>query len=349
MTVICVFLGGLFFVCSKRNEECLANSTDCPVMALVETQFLSNEAGIAGGAVFTGYLEAIRFRCANVSSDARSDFYKEQEWEDLRQIETVKDICSSWKDNHGGVYGPVVGTYAATAEMTLDDTNKAVCASGGENCVVKAYRIGTDLPTAIVELLDGLRQRPATNYRAVNANMSSPLNRFLPVPIVIPMERGACTFRSIKGFIPPGVYDLIVEFGEKAIKSIGITVRVRNCFIGEFVSGVGSCESCCSTAYNFNDSAKECQPCPENGNCESRAITPNDGYWQKTPCSNHLHPCIPTSACKFADRSDMLNNIVGDVLTCDFWREWIEDYTQAQCAEVSCILSIGCYKYICLF
>ena len=308
-------------------------------MALIETQFLSNEAGIAGGAVFTGYLEAIRFRCANVSSDAGSDFYKEQEWNAMSQVKSDKDICPSWKDNHGGVYGPIVGTYAATAEMTLDDTNKAVCVSGGENCAVERYRAGTDLPTAIVELLDGLKQRPAINYRPVNANMTSPSSEFLFWPIFLSMENGFCTFQSIKGYVPPGEYNLTVEFGEKAIKSIGITVRVHNCSVGEFVSAAGFCESCSSTTYNFCLSATVCHLCPENGNCEYRVITPEDGFWQKTPCSAHLQRCLVPSACKYVVRSENLMAMVSDVSSCEFEKEYIEEYTQAQCAEVSCILN----------
>ena len=318
-------------------------------MALADTQLSGNEASLAGGAVFAGYLEAIRLSCDNTSSDVGLRFYEEKEWKALSQVKSDKDICPSWKGNHGGVYGPNVGTYAATAEMTLNDTNKAVCVSGGENCVVEGYRVGTDLPTATVELVDGLKQRPAINYRPVNANMSSPVGQFLLVSIVVPMERGTCTFRSIKGFVPPGVYDLIVEFGEKAIKSIGITVRVHNCSVGEFVSNAGFCETCSSTTYNFRLSATVCHPCPENGNCESRVITPEDGYWQKTPCSHHFRRCLPASACEFEKRSENLNTMVRDVSSCVFEEEWIEEYTQAQCAEVRCFLSIGCYEYVCLF
>ena len=334
----CLSVGGLFFVSSERHTKCLARSIHCPVMALTDTQLSGNEASVAGGAVFAGYLEAIRLSCVSTSSDVGLRFYEEKEWKALSQLKSDKDICPSWKGNHGGVYGPNVGTYAATAEMTLDDTNKAVCVSGGENCVIEGYHIGTDLPTATVELLDELKQSPATNYRPVDARMSSPVGQFLLVSIVVPMERGACTFRSIKGFVPPGVYDLIVEFGEKAIKSIGITVRVHNCSVGEFVSNAGFCETCSSTTYNFLLSAEDCKPCPENGNCESRVITPDDGYWQQMPCSDHLHRCLPASACESQGRSEKLKTMVEDVSSCNFKEEWIENYTQAQCAEVRCIL-----------
>ena len=305
-------------------------------MALVETQFSNNEASIAGGAVFAGYSEAIHLRCTDASSDAGLDFYREQEWKDLRQVESDKDICSSWKGNRAEVYGQDIATYASAAQMTLDDANKTVCVSGGENCVIDGYQIGTDLPTATVKLLDGLGQITATIHRQINANMYSSNSQFLVWPILLPMENGSCTFQSIRGFVPPGEYSLIVEFDREAIKDVGITVRVHNCSVGEFVSNAGFCESCSGTTYNFLLSATVCHPCPENGNCESRVITPEDGYWLKTPCSDNLHRCLPTSACESQGRSEKLKTMVEDVTSCDLEEEWIEEYTQSQCAEVSC-------------
>ena len=316
----------------------MARSIRCPVMALSDTQLSDNEASVAGGAVFAGYLKAVLFSCTDTSSDVFGlRLYKEKEWKSLSQVQSDKDICPGWKGNRGGVYGPIVATYAATAEMMLEDVNESICVSGGKNCLIEGYRVGTDLPNTTVELLDGLKQRPAKHYHAVNANMSSPFGQFLLVPVVIPMEKGACTFRSVKGFVPPGVYELVVEFGETAIESIGITVRVHDCSVDESVSSAGFCESCSSTTYNFRLSAKACNPCPENGNCESKTITPDDGYWQMTPCSVHLRRCLPTSACEFEGRSKNLTNMVRDVSSCDFDAEWIEAYTKAQCAEVGYI------------
>ena len=332
-----VYLGGIFFVCGKRKEECLANGTDCPFMVFVETQFANNEASVGGGAVFAGYSEAIRFRCTNGSSDAGLRFYQEKEWKILRHVQSDKDICSSWRDNRAGVYGQNIATYAETAEMTLEDVNKFDCLSGKESYAIDGYRTGTDLPTATVVLLDRLRQCPARSYRLVYANMSSPSSEFLSWPISLPMENGSCTFRSVKGFVPPGEYNLTIEFGEKTIKNIGITVRVDNCSVGEMVSSAGFCVNCSSTSYNFELSATVCQPCPENGNCESRVITPNDGYWQQMPCSHHLHRCLPTSACEHESRSDDLAAKVRDLSSCDFDEEWIKNYTHTQCAEVRCI------------
>ena len=318
-------------------------------MALKNTRLSRNRASFGGGAVFAGYLEAIHIRCSSVSADAGLSFYEAKEWRILRGIGSDKYICSSWKGNRAELYGHNVATYATTAEMTINNTKMSNCTSGGENCVIEGYRAGTNLPTATVKLIDRLGQKPARNYRPVNASMSSPSNKFLLGSIIQPVENGSFIFQSVKGFVPPGEYNLTVEFDRTAIKNIGITVKVDNCSVGEFMSSAGFCEGCSSTTYNFALLAKVCQTCPENGNCDSRVITPNDGYWQKTPCSDHLHRCLPTSACESKGRSGKLNAKVKDVSNCDFEEDWIEDYTRAQCAKVGCIVDSSDVSIICLF
>ena len=308
-------------------------------MTLIETQFHDNEASVAGGAVFAGYSEAIRFRCNDASPDSGLSFCEEKEGRSLDYPKSVDDICPSWKTNTAALYGHDVGTYAAAGQMAIENDDKSVCVGGEENCVIEDYRSGTNLPSARVALLDGLRQGPAISYLPVTATMTSLSSQFLADPVVIPMEQGTCIFRSITSFAPPGEYTLTVEFGEEAIEDIDVTVRVRNCFIGEINSteAGGICTDCGTTEYNFHPQANVCLRCPENGNCDSRVITPDDGYWHRTPCSDDLRKCIPTSACEFKDRFDNLVKMVRDVSSCDFEREWIENYAQAQCAEVRCI------------
>ena len=332
-------LGGLFFECSKKNEKCVANGTNCPFMALTDTKFSGNEAKAAGGAIFAGYIEAIRFDCSNTLTDIGLEFYKAAKWKTLKRLESEADLCPSWKGNRGDVYGADVGTYAYSAIMTIAESKGSVCVSGGKNCVIEGHHTEEDLPKAEVKLLDAFGKGPARNYRTVNANMSSVRGKFMVGSVSLPMEEGTCAFRTIKGFVPPGEYKLTVDFGEKAIKDIRITVIVRNCSVGEAVSSGGICVDCSITTFNFFPSAIGCQPCPENGNCTTRVITPNDGYWQKTPCSDQLYRCLPVSACKYKGRSEKLTDIVSDVASCHFNETWIdEDYARAQCVEVHILL-----------
>ena len=318
-----------------NDERCVANGTACPFMALTDTKFSGNKAEVAGGGIFAGYLAAIRFNCSKVSLDTNSEFNEEAKWEALKRLESEADICPSWKGNHANLYGPEVGTYAYSATMTIEEAKTSVCLSGGGDCVIDGYRAGSDLPKAKVQLLDGLRQGPARNYRTVNAMMSSVDGEFMVGSVVLPMEEGSCTFQSIRGFVAPGKYQLTVELDIEMIENIWIAVFVRECSIGETAAlATGVCQECTITTYNFDTSAKECQQCPENGNCESKVITPNDGYWQKTPCSDRLHRCLPTSACKFEGRSEGLKNLTDDIRSCEMDDERRTEYTQAQCAKV---------------
>ena len=303
-------------------------------MALTDTQFSDNEAEVAGGAIFTNSLAAIRFNCFNASSNSGLEAYEDEEWKDLKEIESVNDVCLGWRHNNAKIYGPIIGTYATSARITLEDAANSVCVSGGEDCIIEEYRNGTDLPTATVTLLDSLSQGPARKPRIVNANMSSPSNEFLVWSVVLPMEDGTCTFRSIRGFVSQGEYNLTVDFGEKDVQEIGLTVKVQTCSFGEVLLFAKFCVECSSTTFNFNTSEEVCQPCPENGNCTSRVITPKDGYWQKTPCSDRLHRCLPTSACQFEGRLERLENLTQDLFTCNFSQEWKVNYARAQCAKV---------------
>ena len=308
-------------------------------MALTDTRFSGNKAEVAGGAIFAGYLEGIRFDCSNASSGTGLEFYEEKEWKALSRLESKKDICPSWRGNYGNVYGPEIGTYAYNATMTIEEAKRSICESGGENCVIKSYQSGKDLPKAEVKLLDAFGKGPARNYRTINANMSSAGGEFMVGSVVLPMEEGTCTFLSIRGFVPPGEYNLTVEFGEEAIKDIGITVIVRNCSIGETVAPATEvCQECSNTTYNFDLSARACRPCPKNGNCETRVITPEDGYWQKTPCSDRLQRCLPTSACIFGRRSEGLKYLIHSFTNCDLSQESREEYKRAQCVEVHILL-----------
>ena len=305
-------------------------------MALTSTRFSGNRASFGGGAVFVGYLEAIRIRCSSASANAGLSFYEEKEWRTLHGIGSVDDVCPSWKNNIAKLYGPDVGTYAANARMTIDDATNSVCESGGEDCVIEGYRAGEELPVARAELLDRLDQGPAVSYQPVTAKMSSGSRRFLTGSVLLPMEEGSCAFQHIKAFVLPGKYKLIIEFDKKEIKRIVVSVRVRDCVFGEGLTDTGICVDCSSTTYYFPHSKTACQACPENGNCESRVITPNDGYWQKTPCSDRLHRCLPSAACEFTNRSRKLIEAVSDVTSCNFDEAWIQDYTNAQCAKVGC-------------
>ena len=327
--------GGVFFVCSQRHKECLSRSVECPFVAMTDTTLAINEAKFAGGGVFAGYLQAIRFRCSAEPGNERATFYEKAEWEKLTVLERADDICRSWRSNEALVYGQAVGTYATVAQMTtVSDAGEESVTSSGEEYVVAQYRSGDELPAMDLRLVDGLGQKPARSYRTVEAVLSAS-DSFLQGSIVVPMQQGEGSLSNIQGFVPAGSYSLTIAFGEEtAMESISITVVVSGCLLGEILSGGSICENCSTTTYNFYPTSSFCQTCPEDGNCETHVIIPNEGYWHRTPCSGHLQRCLTSYACMFEDRSTKLREVTEGVKRCDLDREWTENYARAQCTKV---------------
>ena len=305
-------------------------------MALINTTFSGNAAGVAGGAIFAGYSEAIRIYDAPFSEGEDIDFLEEEEWKAMSVIEEVSDICPSPQSNRAGVYGHAIGTFALRAELTVEQTNKTSIETRGEEYAIDRYRSGEELPSMIVRFVDGLGQGPARSHTIVKAVLSSADN-FLHRPIELSMDDGVGNFSKIEGYVPSGSYLMTMSFtGTALFESLSIRVIVKACSIGEVLSKTRSlCVDCSSTSYNFHpEKDTSCAPCPERGNCENHVITPDDGYWHKTPCSRHLQRCLTSHACKFKGRSEELQKRTEDVEDCDLEEGWIAEYTQAQCAKV---------------
>ena len=299
---------------------------------MTNTTFSRNSAEIAGGAIHASYLDAIRFRCS-AAGDADLVFYRQREWQSLFHLKSVKDMCASWRHNQATNYGPNVGTYPAIAQMTIKGSKESKTESG-EEYVFEEHRSGKEMPTMMVELLDELRQGPARTRRPVKASLSS-LDDFLIGTVTIEMKHGTAAFRGIRGFVPAGDHNLTLQFDDETVESISIVVSVRNCSIGEVVSAGSLCADCSSTTYNFVHTANVCHPCPMKGNCEGRIILPDEGYWQKTPCSAHLRKCLTSHACSFEGRSDELTKLTEELDSCPSDEAWIQNYTQSQCAKAS--------------
>ena len=133
-------------------------------------------------------------------------------------------------------------------------------------------------------------------------------------------------------------YNATPELQTLNVKPSYIYVSIRPCMVGETAvikdDRYLMCQECSSSTYNIKPEEAECRPCPEHGNCESKVITPDNGYWQKTPCSDRLYRCLPTSACDFDERSEGLEKLTQDLTSCNFSQEWRTNYTRDQCAKV---------------
>ena len=288
-------------------------------------------------------LEAIRVSCTPLPENDDLTLLSEKNLVQARTITSERDFCPTWKGNQAGLYGPTVASFAVQARMTIDSGNRREEIASGEVHVLENYLGGSLLPTLNVILVDPLQQRPAIGYRVVVAKLSTP-DAFGVSDISVRMPRGNITFPPMVGFGPPDVYNMTVAFSEKAIGELTMTVVVRNCTIGEMAVGeIKLCTPCSSSMYNFDPKADKCRPCPENGDCETSVILPEDGYWLASPCSVHIKRCLTSHACNFKGRSEKLRNVTGDIENCDVSHGLIKEYQEVQCTRVRDLYDhLGC-------
>ena len=252
-------------------------------------------------------------------------------------LTSLDDICSQWTGNEAGRYGPDVATYAAEVKSNVNRSEEADAVSvEGHHFTVQNHKSGTPLPTIALTAVDSLGQGPAVGKgdKDIVATMSSP-DAFFAGSTSMLLNADAVNV-SATGFVSPGTYRVVIVFGDEDLESIEIVVEVERCSIGEVPSGNGTfCESCSSSTFSFRpENDLHCHPCPENGNCESTMILPEEGYWHQTPCSEHIQRCLTSEACDFKHRKRDLDEATADVKTCVFDENYIEDYTEAQCREV---------------
>ena len=339
-SLLVCFVGGLY---SDNYRNCSKNGYECSVILIIDTQFERNNAIFVGGAIFASRLEGIRFQCNTSSKNDNLTFLEEEDWNSLRRVTPDETLCPAWRNNYAGIYGQVVGTYAKMAKMTVEYEGKETEVLSGEGYEAPNYVGGDQLPTVTVELLDELKHGPAiTYYRIeVSATLSSS-EGFQVGNVSLPVEGQTASFPRMIGFGLPGTYNMTVRFTDaddrevEVMDPFTITVHVRNCTIGEVPVGETKiCSNCSTSAYNFDPEAEECQSCPKNGDCTTRVIIPNAGYWHATPCSVNISRCLTSHACKFDNRLERLTNLTRNMKTCTVNAATIKEYQQEQCAEAS--------------
>ena len=330
------FVGGLSL---DDSNDCSKNG--CTAIAIIDTQFKGNNASLVGGAIFANRLESIGFQCNSSSENDNLTFLDEKDWNSLRRVTPDEALCPSWRNNSAFRYGQVVGTYAKMAKMTVEYEGKETEVLSGEGYEVPDYVGGSQLPTMAVEFLDELKQGPATvnTHHGISAVLSTS-EGFQVGNVSLPARGRKASFPGMIGFGLPGIYNMSIRFIQDNSRDVTdidpliITVHVRNCTIGEVPVGKTKiCNNCSTSAYNFDPEAEECQPCPKNGNCTTRVVIPNAGYWHATPCSVNISRCLTSYACKFDNRLERLTNLTRNMKNCTVNTTTIEEYQQKQCVE----------------
>ena len=326
-------------------------SVDARSVRFRNTAFAENEAR-AGGAIFTNNLSMI-----SIMPDVRAVVDKSvalgfvlQENEAHLEKSNVTFLDNSVVD---GGYGERVASTPVTALLTdLDDD------SGGRPGIALTksdFLSGARLRFG-VEFEDGL-DASVTFADRLTAHISCDEDRLDEQAADCALleisgqeaaevsEKGIANFTAVRlRGLESQTYALRVEYRSASeLQTLNtepsrVRVTMRPCRIGErTVSGEGElleCQECSSSTYNLSPRDAECQPCPENGNCESRVIVPHSGYWQDSPCSVSIAKCLTSHACKFGERVRKLRSMTDDLSSCDISEAEIEAYQRAQCAQV---------------
>ena len=320
------------FVSSNRS----IGKDDCCAAALIDNVFEENTATVAGGAVFVDRIAVIRMHCSANSTEDELSFLSDEQLKQMKVLNSTEDICRTWKANTAKRYGPDVASYAADVRKIMHSMPTCNISAVKNQYIVHNYSSGTPLPPVSLTSIDDLGQYPAfgVDNQQVAAVMSSPDGLF-DGNISRRLDSNVESFTTI-GFAEPGNYTVVIDFDQEQCESIKIVVEVRSCAMGEVPFRNGTlCEPCSSSTYSLSlEGDSVCHPCPENGNCETRVILPNDGYWHRTPCSKHIDRCIAHDACVGKDRQQELAEATKEVKTCDFDEQYIQNYTEVQCREV---------------
>ncbi len=85
-----------------------------------------------------------------------------------------------------------------------------------------------------------------------------------------------------------------------------ITVYVRPCLIGEYLSPtLDQCLACSPGYYNFNHTANQCQPCDADAMCSDPdapgMIVPSEGFWQSNFFSEQVRACVANGPYRHGD------------------------------------------------
>lgn len=252
-------------------------------------------------------------------------------------VSSIDDICDDWKENTTfSQYGNLIATYQVYVRGIVSD-EEITSFHPTEPLVIRNYASGSTLPDIVLVLVDQIGTYPAGNPDVDVVRASIPSLDGFSNPTTIPLVDGEGSVTGKVAFKYPGNYTFTIKFDQAFIESsLTLILEVRNCSMGETTVGKGlMCHVCNEDTFNFTpESETGCLSCPDNANCTTSFIAPNNGYWHQFPCSTHIQKCLTLKACDFNDREASLYKFSQDKLDCNFNDTEIRKYEIAQCRQV---------------
>ncbi|PNH06517.1 hypothetical protein TSOC_007159 [Tetrabaena socialis] len=101
----------------------------------------------------------------------------------------------------------------------------------------------------------------------------------------------------------------------RELSASGMTVFVRPCAIGEYLSpAADQCVPCSPGYWNLDHTAPVCRPCAASALCAEpdqpgSIIVPGDGAWHSNFFSEQVHDCPNADACTYENRTAVLSGI----------------------------------------
>lgn len=334
---MCSTLGGLLFGRSLNiSIDCNASNMTCSRIALVNTYFVQNFAGVSGSAIWTTDPHGVLVSCGPIKPH---DDIIDRDGHSPLVFVHPKRLCPSWTGNRlaRDAPGDVVGTYGRALSFSTSLENEVhVIGDVESGFVLKNVASGRQLPMILITVLDAYGNGPLpTLPPTLEATMTSP-DGFVQGTILINITAGSGNFSNIVGFKRPGNYTLRIFPNTITLHEAEIVVEVRECRVGEEPTTNGElCQECDAVSYNFNPNEDGgCTPCPNDATCEGRYIIPKDGYWHKTPCHRSVKECLVEEACSYGTRQEkIINHPISSFMDCGFNESMLVEYRDILCRK----------------
>ncbi|GMH45564.1 hypothetical protein BSKO_13521 [Bryopsis sp. KO-2023] len=290
---------------SCRNQQQFSMAASLSVI-LNSTLISNNKANRAGGGIFTGDPTLLCACCGSKCTSSCQSLGVESELE-------LEGACAkSWVGNsHGsGGYGPIMASFASSGEIIKSDGHPLQ-----DNEVLdEAHSSGEPMASLTVRMKDYFDQVVTVTRPNVFARVTSESSggQILSGQVDTLVVRGVADFNATIVSAFPAEYQMRMSFPGIEVEDIPFRVTVRECVRGEnpvegLFSTSFSCRQCEANSFSFRPS-QSCTSCPTFTTCDTRTLTPIDGYWHSSSWSQSIHKCLVDIACSYGSRFDKLKN-----------------------------------------